>query len=61
MGIDPAEPCGLQPFDFCEDRFSRLVREAIESEKISTSRGAEMLRISVEAMQERLAGWEALR
>ena len=61
MGIDPAEPCGLQPFDLCEDRFSRLVREAIESEKISTSRGAEMLRISVEAMQERLAGWEALR
>jgi len=61
MGIDPAEPCGLQPSDFCEDRFSRLVREAIEREKISASRGAEMLRITVEEMQERLAGWEALR
>jgi len=61
MGIDPAEPYGLQPFDFCEDRFSRLVRKAIESERISTSRGAEMLRIPVEEMQERLAGWEALR
>lgn len=60
MGIDPAEPCGMQSFDFCEDRFSRLVRDAIDAEKISVSRGAEMLRISVDEIQERLAGWEAI-
>ncbi len=60
MGVEPAEPCGLQPFDFCEARFSRLVRNAIESEKISTGRGAEMLRIPVEEMQERLVGWDGV-
>jgi len=52
--ITGAEPFGMQRFDFYEDRFSRLVREAVEKDKISLSRGAEMLEISIEEMQELL-------
>ena len=59
MGMDTSEPFGMQRFDFFEDRFSRLTREALEKDKISLSRGAEMLRISIEEMQELLADWEA--
>ncbi|MEC9492014.1 helix-turn-helix domain-containing protein [Flexistipes sp.] len=50
--ISGAEPFGMQRFDFYEDRFSRLVREAVENDKISLSRGAEMLEVSIEEMQE---------
>lgn len=46
------EPHGLESFDFQEDRFSRLVRNAVEKNKISLSRGAEMLRISIEDLQD---------
>jgi len=46
-----AEPFGMQRFDFYEDRFSRLVRKAVEEDKISLSRGAEMLDIGIEEMQ----------
>jgi Zn-dependent peptidase ImmA (M78 family)/DNA-binding XRE family transcriptional regulator len=60
MGIDPAEPFGMQRFDFYEDRFSRLVREAVEQDKISLSRGAEMLGIGIEEMQDLLQNWEAV-
>lgn len=60
MGIDPAEPFGMQRFDFYEDRFNRLTREAVEKDKISLSRGAEMLRIDIEAMQDLLQNWEAI-
>ncbi len=59
MGMDTAEPFGMQRFDFFEDRFSRLTREAVEKDKISLSRGAEMLRIGIEEMQELLKDWEA--
>ena len=52
MGMDAAEPFAMQRFDFFEDRFSRLTREAVEKDKISLSRGAEMLRIGIEEMQE---------
>ncbi len=55
-----AEPDGLSGFDFYEERFSRLVRQAVEKEKISLSRGAEMLSISIEDMQERLKGCEVI-
>lgn len=48
------EPFDLQEFDFYEDRLSRLTRLAVESDKISLSRGAEILRIGIEEMQERL-------
>jgi Zn-dependent peptidase ImmA (M78 family)/DNA-binding XRE family transcriptional regulator len=60
MGMDTAEPFGMQRFDFFEDRFSRLAREAVEKDKISLSRGAEMLRIGIEEMQELLRDWEAV-
>lgn len=56
MGIS-AEPFGLKRFDFYEDRFSRLVRMAVESDGISLGRGAEMLRIRIEEMQELLRNW----
>lgn len=60
MGIDAAEPFGLQRFDFYEDRFSRLTRKAVESDKISLSRGAEILRIGIEEMQDLLKNWEVV-
>jgi Zn-dependent peptidase ImmA (M78 family)/transcriptional regulator with XRE-family HTH domain len=60
MGIGPAEPFGMQRFDFFEDRFRRLTREAVEKDKISLSRGAEMLRIGIEEMQDLLQNWEAI-
>ena len=60
MALDSAEPFGLRRFDFYEDRFSRLVREALETEKISMSRGAEMLGIGIVEMQDLLHNWEAI-
>jgi Zn-dependent peptidase ImmA (M78 family) len=60
MGIDPAEPFGMKRFDFYEDRFSRLTRKAVEKDKISLSRGAEMLRVSIEEMQDLLHNWEVI-
>ena len=60
MGIDPAEPFGMHRFDFYEDRFSRLTRDAVEKDKISLSRGAEMLGIGIEEMQDLLQNWEAV-
>lgn len=60
LGMDPSEPFGMQRFDFYEDRFSRLTRRAVEEDKISLSRGAEILRISIEEMQDLLSSWEAV-
>jgi Zn-dependent peptidase ImmA (M78 family)/DNA-binding XRE family transcriptional regulator len=61
MGIDPAaEPFGMDRFDFFEDRFKRLTRDAVEKDKISISRGAEILRIDIEEMHELLQNWEAV-
>jgi hypothetical protein len=60
MSIDPAEPYGMQKFDFYEDRFKRLTREAVKKDKISLSRSAEMLRISLEEMQDLLQNWEII-
>ncbi len=54
---DPNEPDRLHKFDFYEDRFSRLTRRAIEEDKISISRGAEILRIRIEEMQDLLNDW----
>ncbi len=59
LGLDPAEPFGMQRFDFYEDRFSRLTRRAVEKDKVSLSRGAELLRISIGDMQELLSNWGA--
>ncbi len=51
------EPDSLSPSNFMEDRLSKLVREAIEQEKITLSRGAEILRLDLESMRERIASW----
>ena len=60
VGIDSAEPFGMQRFDFYEDRFSRLARDAVEKDRISISRGAEILRIGIEEMQDLLQNWEVI-
>ena len=54
------EPFELNRFDFYEDRFSSLVREALEDDKISISRAAEMLGISVNEVLELLKEWKAI-
>lgn len=51
------EPCSLSPVDFIQDRLSRLVRKAIEQEKISLGRGAEVLGISLQDMRDLTASW----
>ena len=56
-----SEPFGLKPFDFYADRLSRLVRKAVENEKISISRAAEILDVSSEQMMERIVEWEDFR
>lgn len=60
MGIESAEPFGLDKFVFYEDRFSKLVRQALESDKISLSRGAELLRKSISELQELIVQWKML-
>ena len=55
--ISSSEPYGLKDIDFYESRFSSLVKRAVEEEQISISRGAEILKITIDEMQERLAGW----
>ncbi|MDR1870792.1 MAG: XRE family transcriptional regulator [Deltaproteobacteria bacterium] len=60
MRLDSVEPFGMRQFDFYEDRFKRLTREAVEKDKISLSRGAEMLRIGIEEMQELFQNWEVV-
>lgn len=52
------EPFPLVDVDFLADRMSRLVRQAIESEKITLSRGAEILGIDLSAMRDRASSWE---
>lgn len=54
------EPYKLVRFVFCESRFSRLVREAVKEDKISLSRGAEMLGIGINEMLELVQSWEAV-
>lgn len=51
------EPDSLSPADFIQDRLSRLVRQAIEQEKISLGRGAEVLGISLQEMRDLTASW----
>lgn len=52
------EPLPLAEVDFLENRLRRLVREALESEKITLSRGAEILGLDLGAMREEVAAWE---
>lgn len=51
------EPFQLTTFDFQEDRLARLVRKALESEKISVGRGAEILEIDIGEMRDLVNAW----
>ena len=52
------EPSELNRWDFVENRLRRLVREAVEKEKITLSRGAEILEVKMPKMREIAASWE---
>jgi hypothetical protein len=52
-----SEPEHLSRVDFPGDRLSRLVRKAIEEEKISLGRGAEILKKSLQEMRDLSASW----
>ena len=52
-----AEPNGLPDLEIEDDRFMRLARKAFEEEKISLSRCAEILDISIQEMNERIDSW----
>lgn len=58
LAIDSVEPFGLEKFDFYEDRFSKLVRQALETDKISVSRGAELLKKNIDELQELMSQWK---
>lgn len=51
------EPMRLPSAEFVTDRRDRLVRAALEQERISLSRAAEIIGISIDKMQERQASW----
>ena len=51
------EPARFLDDDFQEDRLSRLVREAVEQEKISLGRAAEVLRLDLMQMRELANSW----
>lgn len=51
------EPAGLDGHDFREDRMALLVRRAVEQEKLSMSRAAEILRIPKREMRDLTASW----
>ena len=51
------EPDYLSPSDFAEDRRYRLVREAVEKEKISVARAAEILGLSLRQMRDLSKDW----
>lgn len=53
------EPENLTRSDFVEDRLARLVKTALERGEISASRGAEILRIDIEAMRDHMSSWSA--
>jgi len=51
------EPHSISSSYFIEDRLSRLVRQAIEDDEITMSRGAEILKIDLEAMRDVVSSW----
>ncbi len=51
------EPAGLSRHDFVEDRLSRLVRQAVEAERISLGRAAEILRVTRDEMRTLARTW----
>lgn len=51
------EPDSLSPSHFVENRLFRLVRNALEQDKISMSRAAEILRVDLKSMREIISSW----
>lgn len=51
------EPAGLSEHDFIEDRLSRLVRQALEEERISLGRAAEILGLTRNEMRRKTREW----
>jgi Zn-dependent peptidase ImmA (M78 family)/DNA-binding XRE family transcriptional regulator len=51
------EPEGLRNLDFCEERFSRLIRAALEKSEISISRAAQLSRLSLDDMRNLRQSW----
>ena len=51
------EPAGLSKHDFIEDRLSRLVRRALEEERISLGRAAEILGLTRDEMRQKAREW----
>jgi Zn-dependent peptidase ImmA (M78 family)/transcriptional regulator with XRE-family HTH domain len=52
-----SEPEGLTEYDFSEERFPRLVQEAVLQDKISLSRGSELLNLSNSEMRKLVNEW----
>jgi len=51
------EPAGLSEHDFIEDRLSRLARRALEEERISLGRTAEILGLTRDEMRRKTREW----
>ncbi len=51
------EPASLCEHDFVEDRLSRLVRRALEEERISLGRAAEILGVTSDEMRKQARRW----
>ena len=51
------EPAGLSEHDFVEDRLSRLVRRALEDERISLGRAAEIVGLTRDEMRQQARQW----
>ena len=51
------EPAGLSEHDFVEDRLSRLVRQAVEEDRISLGRAAEILGLTRDEMRRQARQW----
>lgn len=51
------EPEHLRRWGFVHDRLSRLVRKAVEDQKISLSRAAEILAVDLDSMRARANSW----
>ena len=53
------EPAGLSRHDFVEDRLARLVRRAVEEQRVSLGRAAEILGLTREEMRKQARAWAA--
>jgi len=53
------EPKRLDDVDFIEDKLSRLIRRALDGERITRDRAAEILRLTPEEMMQLIEDWAA--